>query len=101
MKKQNKNNQVNNNFDITEFIFTRDNVLVKALRATGKNGLIDPNQYEDKPEFGIVISIGEEVNNIRVKDIVRFGKYTTESIRTNGEDYFIVREEDISAHLPR
>lgn len=88
--------------DITKFIFLRDNLLVKALRPQPKkNQPIDPAQYEDKPEFGIVISVGDEVKNLKANDIVRFGKYSTESIRTNGEDYFIVREEDVTAHMPR
>lgn len=90
------------NFDITEFELFGDTVLIKALRPAGKNGLIDPQQYEDKPEFGQIIKLGDGVVHpkARVGLIVRFGKYSTESIRTNGEDYFLVHFEDMSAYLP-
>lgn len=87
-------------FDITEFTFRRDQLLVKAIRPSlGRNKLIDPAQYEDKPEFGEIIKLGEQVIDLKVGQIVRFGKYSTELIRTEGADYFIVHEEDISAYL--
>ncbi len=100
-KTQNKNNkykQVEKNFDISKFTFLRDLLLIKAIRATTL-GLIDPVTYEDKPEFGEIIKLGKDVKNLKVGNIVRFGKYSTEVIRTNGEDYYIVHEEDISAVL--
>lgn len=99
-KKQNQQPKVNTNFDITKFKFLRDLVLVKAIRPSSGNGkLIDPAQYEDKPEFGEVIKKGDLVTWLQVGNIIRFGKYSTEAIRTKGEDYFIVHEEDVSAVL--
>ena len=95
MKKQ-SNDEI---FDITKFTFLRDLLLVRAIRNRSGNGLIDPHQYEDKPEFGEVIKIGKEVKDIKVGDKVRFGKYSTELIRTKGDDYYIVNIEDISAVL--
>lgn len=86
-------------FDITKFTFLRDLLLVKAVRPKSSNGLVNPEQYEDKPEFGEVIRAGLGVKDMKVGDIIRFGKYSTEAIRTNGEDYFIVHEEDVSAVL--
>lgn len=84
--------------DILKFQFVRDFLLVKALRpVSGK--LIDPAQYEDKPEFGEVISCGELVSTVKKGDIIRFGKYASELLRNGGEDYFIIHEEDISARL--
>lgn len=84
--------------DITKFTFFRDLLLVKAIRPESKD-LVDPAQYEDKPEFGEVIKLGEEVKDMVVGDIIRFGKYSTEAIRTNGADYYIIHEEDVSAKL--
>lgn len=91
--------ETNSSFDITKFKFLRDLLLVKAIRPASKSGLVNPEQYEDKPEFGEVVKLGNEVNDITVGDVVRFGKYSTELIRTDGEDYYIVHEEDISAVL--
>lgn len=86
-------------FDITKFELLRDLVLVRAIRPTDKSGLVDPKQYEDKPEFGEIVKIGDTVKDTRIKvgTIIRFGKYSTESIRTNGQDYFLVHEEDCHA----
>ena len=86
-------------FDITKFTFLRDLVLVKALREESTNGLVNPQQYEDKAEFGEVIKLGKDVVDLKVGDIIRFGKYSTEAIRTQGNDYYLVHEEDISAVL--
>jgi len=97
MKKQ--TDKTKTDFDITKFKFLRDLLLIKAIRPEGTRGLVDIHQYEDKPEFGIVISIGDEVKDIKVGDTVRFGKYSTENIRTKGQDYFIVHSEDLSAVL--
>lgn len=87
-------------FDITEFTFLRDLLLVRAIRPSlGDNDLYDPAQYEEKPEFGEVIKVGSTVVDMKVGNVVRFGKYSTEAIRTRGEDYFIIHEEDVSAVL--
>lgn len=85
--------------DITKFTFVRDQLLVRAIRPAGKGKLVDIAQYEDKPEFGEVIKAGNEAVYIKIGQIIRFGKYSSEAIRTNGEDYFIIHEEDVSAYL--
>ena len=95
-KQPKKNQQLN--FDITKFTFLRDLVLVKEIRPEMK-GLVDPHSYEEKPEFGTVVRLGKEVKDIKVGDIVRFGKYSTEAIRMNNEDFYIIHTEDISAVL--
>lgn len=91
--------KLNKDFDITQFKFLRDLLLVEAIRPESGNGLINPEQYEDRPELGEVIKIGGEVKDIKVGDIIRFGKYSTEAIRNKGEDYFIIHSEDVSAVL--
>lgn len=97
-----KKTEVSNVFDIKEFTCLRDLLLVVALRTAGKDGLIDPKQYEDKPEFGKIIKLGEGVQDERLKvgTVIRFGKYSTEAIRTGGKDYFLIHEEDVSAFKP-
>lgn len=97
-----------NNLDITKFNFLYDAVLIKAIRNenTGIKGLDRPEQYDEKPEFGEIIKIGQgklmdsgEVLpvDIRIGDIVFFEKYSTMQIRVNGEDYFVSKIEDIRA----
>ena len=93
--------------DLTKFSFTADYVLVKAISTTETvKGLIRPEQYEDKPEFGEVIATGygkmlEDGTLINPKaskgDLIFFGKYSSEKVRIKGEDYLIIRDDDIIA----
>ena len=94
--------QQNNQFSITDFELFGDLVLIKAIRPQLGSGLINPEQYEDKPEFGEIVKVGDGITHPRAKEgvIVRFGKYSTESIRSNGQDYFLVHFEDMSGYLP-
>ncbi len=93
-----------NNFDITTYNILYDNVLIKAIEVEEVGGIYRPQQYDDKPEIGEVIKIGEgrifdngTVIPLKVKigDTVFFNKYSTTKFNSNGIDYYIVREEDI------
>lgn len=97
IKQPKKNQQLN--FDITKFTFLRDLVLVETIKEESSNGLINPNQYEDKMQFGKILKCGNGVNDLKVGDIIRFGLYSTENIRTQGHDYYVVHEEDVTAVL--
>lgn len=92
-----------NKFDITEFDMLYDNVLVKAIEIEEVSGIIKPNQYEDKPELGEVVAVGhgkltdkgELVPlSLMVGDTVYFNKYSTTKFRSEGLDYYVIREED-------
>lgn len=105
---QKKPKKQESKFDLAKFTFRYDNVLVKAVKAEATNGLVNPTQYDDKPEFGEVIAVGEgrvlengQVLPPKVKagDIVFFGKYSSEGTRVQGTDYFLIKEEDIKAVL--
>lgn len=96
--------------DLTKFNFAGDYVLVKAIDTTESvNGLIRPEQYEDKSEFGQVIKVGTGriLDNgttipmrAKAQDYIFFGKYSSEKVRIGGEDYLVIRDEDIIATLP-
>ena len=94
--------------NLTKAKFLYDHLLVKAITEGGVDGLVKPEQYEDKPEFGEVVAVGggrlmEDGTvvplKIKVGDTVFFGKYSTEKTRHLGEDYYIIREEDVKAVL--
>lgn len=87
--------------NLQQFNFRGDNVLIEALKPEAlKNGLIKPEQYDDKPEFGTVVKLGSDVSvsDLQVGDIVFFGKYSTEQTRSMGQDFFLIRSEDIKAY---
>jgi co-chaperonin GroES (HSP10) len=79
-----------------------DFVLLRPVVVEEVRGLIKkPQQYDDKPEYGEVISIGDRVKSIKKGDCVLFQKYSSEKVRDSetGVDYMIVKEEDIRCIL--
>lgn len=92
---------------IREYSLIYDYVLIKPIDppATAE-GLVRPDQYDDKSEFGVVISSGEgrlmndgSVTPLHVKpgDYAYFNKYAPSKIRSDGEDLLLMREWDIIA----
>lgn len=100
-------------FDLRKFKFVHDFILVQAIREeeAGEAGLlVKPEQYEDKPEFGVVVLVGEGrlldegtivPPKVHVGDTIFFGKYSSEQTRNLSKDYFIIRDEDVRAIMPK
>lgn len=93
-----------NKVDITKFNIFHDNVLIEALDVSEKDGIIRPRLYEDKPEIGTVISVGEgrmlesgklAPMPIKKGNTVIFNKYSSTKINLDGKDFYIVRAEDV------
>lgn len=84
----------------------RGYVLVKqfAKEAVSDFGIIIPDTINEEKYEGIVISVGE--GNITDKgefiapvikegDVVLFGRYGTNPVKDNGEEYVLMKEENI------
>jgi chaperonin GroES len=86
-----------------------DRVLVRRLeeKETAKGGIIVPDTAKEKPQEGDVIAVGSgKVEkgrriplDVKVGDRILFGKYTGSEIRIDGQEYLILREEEILAKL--
>lgn len=85
-----------------------DRVVVKPLPAEEKTkgGIVIPETAKEKPQQGEVIAVGsgrragEKVTPLEVKkgDKVLYGKYSgTEIEGEEGQDYLVLREDDILA----
>ncbi len=78
-----------------------DRVVVKPAQAEEKtkSGIIIPDTAKEKPQRGEVIAIGpgKEGNamTVAVGDIVLYGKYAGQELSHEGENYLIMREDDI------
>jgi chaperonin GroES len=78
-----------------------DRVVVKPAAAEEKTtgGIIIPDTAKEKPQKGEVIAVGpgKEDNKMTVKigDTVLYGKYAGQEITYEGNDYLIMREDDI------
>ena len=83
-----------------------DRVVVKRVTAEEKTagGIIIPDTAQEKPSQGEVIAVGpggrDETGklipiDIKVGDKVLFGKYAGQSVKVDGEELLVMREEDI------
>ena len=79
-----------------------DRVLVKPREKEEKTkgGIFIPETAQDeKINEGTVISVGDDKESIKVKknDRVIYDKYAGTNVTTDGEDYLIIKNDDILA----
>ena len=78
-----------------------DRVVVKPAPAEEKTagGIIIPDTAKEKPQRGEIVAAGpgKDGNKMTVKkgDIVLYGKYAGTELTHEGQDYLIMREDDI------
>ncbi|MFA9438965.1 co-chaperone GroES [Uliginosibacterium sp. sgz301328] len=83
-----------------------DRVIVKRIEAerTTASGIVIPDSAGEKPDQGEVLAIGNgklldsgEVRKLDVKvgDRVLFGKYAGQTVKVEGQEVLVLREEDI------
>ena len=87
-----------------------DRLLVERLeeKEVKKGGIIIPDTAKEKPQEAKVIAVGtgkvtDEGKKIPLDvksgDRILFGKYSGNEVKIDGEDYLILREEDVLAIL--
>ena len=85
-----------------------DRVIVKRLEQETKtaSGIVIPDAAAEKPDQGEVLAVGPGKRNDRgdliamnvaVGDRVLFGKYSGQSVKVDGEELLVMREEDLFA----
>ena len=82
-----------------------DRVIVKMQEAeeTTKSGIILSSGSKEKPQIAEVVAVGEMIDGKRSEMYVKKGdkvvlnKYSGTEVKYEGEDYIIVRQEDILA----
>lgn len=52
-------------------------------------------QFEDRPEVGLIVSVGSNIDEVKEGDIVFFGKYSHVQITHDDIIYLVMRIEDI------
>jgi chaperonin GroES len=83
-----------------------DRILVKRLEeeAKSKGGIIIPDSAKEKPAEGKVIAVGKGRHNekgervpveLKAGDRVLFSKYGGTEVKIDGDDYLIMREDDV------
>lgn len=83
-----------------------DRVIVKRLDNERKtaSGIVIPDNAAEKPDQGEVIAVGpgkKDENgkvipiDVKVGDRVLFGKYAGQTVKVEGEELLVMREEDL------
>jgi chaperonin GroES len=80
-----------------------DRVLVEPMQAEEKtkSGIIIPDTAKEKPQKGTVVAAGpgtkDEKMEVKVGDVVLYGKYAGSELSIEGKDYLMMRQSDILA----
>jgi chaperonin GroES len=83
-----------------------DRIIVKRLEEERKtaSGIVIPDTAAEKPDQGEVVAVGTgkvqddgKVRPVQVKpgDKVLFGKYSGQTVKVQGEELLVMREEDV------
>ena len=90
----------------TTFTPLHDRILVRRIDEgeTVRGGIIIPDTAKEKPQEGEVISVGKGKSNdegkvfpldVKAGDRILFGKYSGTEIKIDGEDFLIMKEEEV------
>jgi chaperonin GroES len=83
-----------------------DRIVVKRIdeQETTRSGIIIPDSAQEKPQEAEVVAVGNGKRledgkvvplDVKAGDRILFGKYSGNEIRLDGEEYLIMREDDI------
>ena len=83
-----------------------DRVVIRRMEEerTSAGGIVIPDSATEKPIRGEVIAVGNgkildsgdtRALDVKVGDKVLFGKYSGTEVKIDGEDFLVMREEDI------
>jgi chaperonin GroES len=83
-----------------------DRIVIKRIeeKETVKGGIIIPDSAKEKPQEGQVIAVGHGKKtdkgdvialDVKAGDRILFGKYSGTEIKLDGEEYLIIREDEV------
>ena len=86
----------------------QDRIVVKRLEGESKTkgGIIIPDTAKEKPIEGKVVAVGNgkilkdgkaRPLEVKVGDVVLFGKYSGTEVKIDGEEHLLIREDDVLA----
>jgi len=83
-----------------------DRVVIKRVEQQRKtaSGIVIPDTAAEKPEHGEVVAVGSgkllqdgtvRALEVKVGDQVLFGKYAGQTVKVDGEELLVMREDDV------
>ena len=90
----------------TKFTPLHDRILVRRIEEgeTTRGGIIIPDSAKEKPQEGEVVAVGKGKRledgklvplDVAVGDRILFGKYSGSDIKLDGDEYMIMREDEV------
>jgi chaperonin GroES len=76
-----------------------DFVVAQTEKAETKtaSGLYLPDKAQEKPKTAKVVAVGPNAKQVKVGDRILYKSYSTTDVKVDGEDYILVKEEDVLA----
>ena len=85
-----------------------DRVIIRRMEEekTSPGGIVIPDSATEKPVKGEVVAVGNgeilesgdtRPLDVKVGDIILFGKYSGTEVSVDGEELLVMREDDITA----
>ena len=78
-----------------------ERVVIKAVEPeeTTASGIILPGSAQEQPQMAEIVAISEEIESteLKEKDRVIFSKYAGTEVKLDGEEYIVLKLEDILA----
>ena len=89
-----------------------DRIIAKAVSAEEMTagGILLPDSAKEKPQEAEIIAVGPGIQlesgnmapmDVKIGDKVIYGKYAGTEVKVSGEEYIILRQEDILAILDK
>jgi chaperonin GroES len=76
-----------------------DYVVAQAEEAKTKtaSGLYLPQNAAEKPKVAKIVAVGVDAKQVKVGDRIIYKSFSPTEVKVDGEDYLLVKEEDILA----
>lgn len=76
-----------------------DYVVAQAEEAPTKTaaGLYLPEKSAEKPKTAKVVAVGKSAKYLKVGDRILYKTYSTTEVKVDGQDYILLKEEDVLA----
>ena len=89
-----------------------DRVVVKRLdnERTTTSGIVIPDNAAEKPDQGEVVAVGNgkiledgktKPVDVKVGEKILFGKYSGQTVKVDGDELLVLREDDIMAIIEK
>jgi len=62
-------------------------------------GIYIPDSAKERPQEGVVLAVGKDVEEVKAGDRIVFGKYSPDKIVMDGVEYAVIKEEDVMGVL--